>query len=178
MTFKFSVLVVANRTAGSDDLLEALRALAERRPTSFTLLVPAEAPGPAGRQAAQDNLEKALEKMRAVGLEVTGRLGDSDPVAAVRDAWDPRSFDEVIVSTLPTKASKWLQVDLPHRVAKLTGVQVTHVVALQSKKPAPTPVPPREKQGVLTPLRVLSWGGAHAKSRTPEEADPNARSRA
>ena len=175
MGFKFSVLVVANRTADSVDLLEALRAQAQSRPTSFTLLVPASAPGPAGRQAAQQNLDKALERMHAAGLEVSGRLGDADPVAAVRDAWDPRSFDEVIVSTFPNRASKWLQVDLPHRVAKLTGVQVTHVVAFESKKPVPTPVQPREKPGVPAPLRVLSWGGGHSKSQKPEQADRNVR---
>jgi hypothetical protein len=161
MAFTFSILVVANRTARSEELLDALRAHAERRPTRFTLLVPAAAPGPESREAAEATLSDALEGMRGTGLEVDGRVGRSDPVSAVSDAWDPKEFDEVIVSTLPGQASKWLQVDLPHRVARITGVQVTHVLSSEHKKQGVRgPAPKHEKQGVLSPFSVLSWGGS------------------
>ena len=73
--------------------------------------------------------------MRDTGLEVEGQVGHHDPIAAVDDMWDPKRFDEVIVSTLPGAASKWLQVDLPHRVARMTGVQVTHVIASDRRAP-------------------------------------------
>jgi hypothetical protein len=74
--------------------------------------------------------------------------------------WDPRSFDEVIVSTLPGQASKWMLMDLPHRIARFTGVRVTHVVASDEKvKLESVPAPERAKRGVLSPLSVLSWGG-------------------
>ena len=43
--------------------------------------------------------------------------------------WDPAKFDEIVVSTLPTGTSKWLQIDLPHRVERITGMPVEHVVA-------------------------------------------------
>ena len=129
MAFKFSILVVANRTAQSEDLLDALRAHAERRSTRFTLLVPAQAPGPESREAAEATLNGALERMRAAGLEVDGRVGRSDPVSAVTDTWDPKEFDEVIVSTLPLHLSKWLKLDLPSKVAAASGLPVTHVVA-------------------------------------------------
>jgi hypothetical protein len=46
----------------------------------------------------------------------------------VKETWDPGRFDEILVSTLPTGASRWLQIDLPHQVERMTGVQVTHVV--------------------------------------------------
>jgi hypothetical protein len=163
MAFKFSILVVANRTAQSEELLDALRAHAERRSTRFTLLVPAQAPGPESREAAEATLNGALEGMRAAGLEVDGRVGRSEPVSAVTDAWDPKEFDEVIVSTLPGQASKWLQVDLPHRVARITGVQVTHVLSSEPKKQGVRGPAPKHEQGVLGPLSVLSWGGSSTR---------------
>jgi hypothetical protein len=159
MAFKFSILVVANRTADSDELLAALNAHTERHPTAFTLLVPAPAAGPAGREAGKEALERALTAMRDTGLEVEGKVGHHDPIDAVSDVWDPTRFDEVIVSTLPGASSKWLQVDLPHRVARMTGVQVTHVIASDRRAPEITSPPVREKQGLLSPLSVLTWGG-------------------
>jgi hypothetical protein len=172
MAFTFSILVVANRTAQSDELLEALSAHAERRPTRFTLLVPAQAPGPESREAAQATHDAAVGRWREAGLEVgAGRVGRPDAVGAVRDMWDPREYDEVIVSTLPGQASKWLEVDVPHRVARFTGVQVTHVLSSEEKKKGVRgPAPKREKQGVLSPFAVLSWGGRGAgPSEAPAE---------
>jgi hypothetical protein len=160
MTFKFSILVVANRTADSDELLEALKAHTDRHPTAFTLLVPAPAAGPAGKQAGAEVLDRALAAMSEAGLEVEGQVGHQDPIDAVDEAWDPKRFDEVIVSTLPGASSKWLQFDLPHRVARMTGVQVTHVIASDRRAPETTAPPAREKQGLLSPLSVLTWGGS------------------
>jgi hypothetical protein len=170
MAFKFSILVVANRTAHSDELLEALRAYADRRPTKFTMLVPAQAPGPESREAAQATLDAASERMREAGLEVgAGRVGRPDAVGAVRDMWDPREYDEVIVSTLPGQESKWLEVDVPHRIARYTGVQVTHVLSSEPKKQgARGPAPKREKEA-LGPLAVLSWGGSPSRREADDD---------
>ena len=159
MAFKYNVLVVANRTAGSDELLEAMRARAERDTVAFTLLVPAQTVGPQGRETAGETMRAAVERLRDAKLDVEGVVGGADPGDAVAEVWDPQRFDEVIVSTLPGAASKWLQIDLPHRVAKLTGVQVTHVLAQERKAVESEPVPERERSGVLSPLNVLSWGG-------------------
>lgn len=172
MAFKFHVLVVANRTAGSDELLEALRARAERDRVSFTLLVPATGLGPEAREAAQESMTAALERFTAAGLEVEGMLGGHHPMDAVVEAWDPQQFDEVIVSTLPGAASKWLLVDLPHRVARHTGVQVTHVLAAEPRPLTRAPMPERKSQGVLAPLNVLSWGGTRHE---PDQPLPGAR---
>jgi hypothetical protein len=157
MAWKFSVLVVANVTAASDELLAALKDRAERRQCAFRLLVPATGGGKAGREAAQAGLDKALERMRGAGLEVEGVVGDADPVIAVHDLWDPRRFDEIVISTLPTGASRWLAVDLPHRVEKFTGVQVEHVVAAEPRPPVRTePAPEPERYGVLSPLAAIT----------------------
>jgi hypothetical protein len=153
----FKILVVANQTAASPDLLEALRHQTERGPTRFTLLVPAAPTAPA--ETAKQTMENALARMREAGLEVEGTVGFGDPFEVFQESWDPRLYDEVIVSTLPGQTSKWLQTDLPHRIARLTGVQVTHVVATVREEPLVEPPPVHEKHGVLAPLSVLTWGG-------------------
>ena len=139
---KASVLVVANRTAGSDELLQALRERAERGPASFHLVVPATARGVswvadmnAGGDAAEHDLEAALERLRGAGLEIEGEIGDPDPVAAVQDAANAKSYDEMIVSTLHKTVSRWLKLDLPSKAAHATGLPVTHVEA-RAKTPA------------------------------------------
>src|SRR5215218_7246718 len=96
-----AVLVVANVTATSPTLLEALRHRAAERSETFTLLLPATQPGISGREGCQPRLEEALAAWREAGLECDGIVGDDDPVVAVQDMWDPRKFDEIIVSTLP-----------------------------------------------------------------------------
>jgi hypothetical protein len=157
MAWKFSVLVVANVTAASEELIQALMERTERGACGFALLVPAPAAGKVGREAAERTLAAALERLRGEGLEVDGLVGDPDPIAAVHDIWDPMKFDEVVISTLPTGASKWLQVDLPHRVQKLTGVQVIHVVSEPPRPEVRTePAKEPESYGVLSPLAALS----------------------
>jgi hypothetical protein len=128
------ILVVANRTVESPELEEALKQRAAEGDAEFIVVVPsahglAKAANPdAGIADAADHVNHALEKFRNDGLKVEGRLGDPDPVAAVQDAANAESFDEVIVSTLPTHLSKWLRLDLPRKAAHATGLPVTHVV--------------------------------------------------
>jgi hypothetical protein len=166
MPWKYSVLVIANVTAGSDELLDALKRRAEKGSARFTLLVPATGGGRGGREAAEARLETALERMRSAGLEITGRVGDSDPVAAVYDVWDPRSWDEIVVATLSGEASRWLEIDLPRRVERITGMPVTHVVAHEPRTPPPgTPPPEHDRWGVLAPLQPLSWGSEGERTR-------------
>ena len=129
------LLVVANRTAGSPELLHALREHASRGPTAITLLVPATwdpADPHGGRETAARTLNAALHQLRAADLAADGVVGDPDPLVAVREIWDPSRFDEVIVSTLPSAVSRWLKLDLPRRVERLTQLPVTHVRASEA----------------------------------------------
>ena len=147
MPWTTRVLVVANRTAGSNELIQALQERAELGPCEFKLLVPATpaAAGDAhsGKQAAKEQMHGAVERLQSAGLDVEGRVGDPDPIVAVHEVWNPAEFDEVIVSTLPTGASRWLALDLPRRVGRITGAPVTHVVAqAPSARPEPEPSPP------------------------------------
>ena len=169
-----SVLVVAHATAASPELMEALKAKAEQGSVEFTLLLPAKGPGLAARDEAAKNLEQALGEYREAGIEAEGVVGDSDPFVAVTEIWDPRRFDEIIVSTLPGYASEWLRSDLPHRIARYTDAQVHHVIASTPQVQLNwEPMPPREKSP-LGPLSVLAWG--HPKDETPEERERRLRS--
>jgi GABA permease len=162
MTWKRSVLVVANLTATSGELLDVLEERAARQPSSFTLIVPAT-PFAGGRAAANEKLAEAIERLRGSGLEVDGSVGDADPIVAVTEAWDPRRYDEIVISTLPMRFSKWLHAGLPERIEKLTGAPVTHVVAQPAKAPV-EPVPaPEHPHAALGPLSVLGWGGHKAE---------------
>ena len=157
MAWTFSVLVVANVTATSEELLETLRERAGRDRCRFTLVVPAPVVGPEGRDAAERTLAEALDHFREAGLEVEGVIGDPDPISAVTDEWDPQKYDEIVISTLPTGVSKWLQVDLPHRIERTAGVQVTHVVAEpQRREPRTERVSKPDSYGVLSPLQALT----------------------
>lgn len=155
MTWKRSFLVVANVTATSDELIAALK---ERAPASFTLVIPATA-SRGGREAAAAKLEDALEQLHAAGLEAEGSVGNADPILAVTDVWDPKKYDEIIVSTLPMRFSKWLHAGLPERIGKLTDAPVSHVVSLPPRpEPEVAPPPPHPDNG-MGPLSVLAWGG-------------------
>jgi hypothetical protein len=90
-----------------------------------------------GGTEAEDHMKNAVERMRSAGLEVTeGKVGDPDPIAAVQDEVNFASYDEIVVSTLPGGVSKWLKLDLPHRVERSTGLPVTHVTASEVKVPS------------------------------------------
>jgi hypothetical protein len=130
------LLVVANRTADAPGLLDELERRAREHPVEVTLLVPA--PWTEHEQSAQ-RAKVAVDALRERGLEVgEAILGDADPVCAVTEEWDPRRYDEVLVVTLPTGTSRWLQFDLPHRVARLTDAKVEHVEV--------APAPPVEER--------------------------------
>jgi hypothetical protein len=160
VTWKCNVLVVASVTAGSPELIGALRARAEKGPAAFTMVVPAtRAAG--GRAAARDRLEQALGLLHEAGLEADGSVGDEDPIVAVTDVWNPGRFDEIVVSTLPMGLSKWLHAALPERISKLTDAPVAHVV---SEPPghvlAPGRPPAHDRPSdVMGPFSVLAWGG-------------------
>ena len=112
------VLVLANRTAGSPQLRDALLDRRQQGPIEVTLLVPAawEPQDPhGGQETGRRRVREALADLRDTGLEVQCRVGDADPVTALREEWDPDRYDEVIVSTLPGRVSRWLQIDLPRR---------------------------------------------------------------
>jgi hypothetical protein len=122
--YRTKLLVVANQTVDSDELYETIHARAERGPLSVTLLVPQDAQG-----GMAHRVRASLDRLHSHGIEAEAMLGDVDPCCAVIEAWDPRRWDEVLVSTLPTGTSRWLRIDLPRRIQRAIDAPVTHVVS-------------------------------------------------
>ena len=78
-------------------------------------------------------LELALPLLEeAVGDRVEGKIGDPNPSDAIHDAMNLDGYDEIIISTLPARVSRWLHADLPSKLKPL-GVPVTTVVAKSTR---------------------------------------------
>ncbi len=129
------VLVVANRTAATPALIEAVRERAQLGPATFTLLVPSTAQGlhqlvdpeDHGISEAEQTIELATPLLEeAAGGKVEPMVGVAEPLAAIQDAINLHGFDEIILSTLPSRVSRWLKLDLPSKLGGL-GLPVTTV---------------------------------------------------
>ncbi len=140
------VLIIAHRTAATPELLEAVRERSAQSPTRFTLLVPRASHGlhrvvdPEDHHPgeAQAVLDRALPLLAdAAGAPVEGRIGDPAPLTALEDALNEQGYDEILISTLPTRLSRWLKLDLPSK-AEGFGLPVHTLTASEPAEGAPT----------------------------------------
>lgn len=131
------VLIVAHQTAATRELLATVRERVHSGPATFHLVVPKRThglerlmdPEDASAEEAQRALEQALPLLsEAAGCVVSGSVGDAQPLMAIEDAVNAGAYDEIIISTLPLGASRWLKLDLVSKARGL-GLPVTHVVA-------------------------------------------------
>jgi hypothetical protein len=127
------VLVVAHRTAATPRLLDEVRRRAQAGRCRVTLLVPRPYWDP-DTEEAELVVELAVPLLEeATGTHVAAVVGDADPIEAVRRLLETTPVDEVIVSTLPRRVSRWLRRDVPTRLEAL-GLPVTVVTATQSAR--------------------------------------------
>jgi hypothetical protein len=141
-----SYLVVANQTLGGAHLLSAVRERMRAGACRFHVIVPATRPrehatwteGDA-QALAQERLDQALAAFQELGAPATGEVGDERPIQAIADVLMREPFDEIILSTLPPGMSRWLKMDLPHRVEAVYGLPVTHIIGQPSPVHGPTP---------------------------------------
>lgn len=139
-------LLIANQTLGGPELRRVIQDRLDTGPCRFHVVVPVvrraglmersiDAYG-GGRSADEEADDRAaatvrlrleLDRLRALGADVEGEIGDVDPVIAAQDALAGRPFDEVILSTLPAGASQWIRLDLPRRLERALGRPITHI---------------------------------------------------
>jgi hypothetical protein len=138
------VLVVAHRTAATHGLADAVRSRAASGPARFTLVVPRTPhglqrltdPEDTDESEAREILDRALPVLsEAAGSPVEGRVGDPVPLTAIEDALNSEEFDEIIISTLPKRVSRWLRLDLPSKARGL-GKPVTVVTPAEEARAA------------------------------------------
>jgi hypothetical protein len=123
-------LVVANRTASGEQLLEYLRAKRTgERERLFIVVVPQEGGGGTAAQAARGRLGQVLDRLRSEGLVTAGMIGDPDPYTATMNALQFFRVDDIVISTLPATRSGWLRANLVERVRRATNKPVEHVEA-------------------------------------------------
>jgi GABA permease len=149
---------VANQTLGGQKLLEAIRDRMNRGPAEFWVLAPATPathlttdfgamgggfsldptvlPTAAeirdeGIAVARSNLETELNRLREIGATADGAVGDPNPMIAIENAVAKQQFNEIILSTLPAGLSRWLAMDLPHRVRRKTNIALTVITAAE-----------------------------------------------
>lgn len=161
MPFRAHLLVVANQTVDSPELLAALRRRASEGPIHVTFLSPCAY---AQREAVRERVDAAITALTGSGVEATSLVGDADPIVAVHEVWNPGRYDEIVVSTLSAPVSRWMQIDLPHRVARLTDCRVQHVESApatpaQARPPTPPPAPRPLLESVLSLMRSSTRRG-------------------
>jgi GABA permease len=136
------VLVMANQTVDSDELLDELRRIGADQTTKYFVVVP-ESPietgvaathGPldiaeATHVVAQRRLENTLSTLRSDNLDADGTMGDFRPMRALADAVDTFRPDQIIIATLPLEESVWHRFEVVDKARAQYGVPVTHVVA-------------------------------------------------
>ena len=132
-------LVVANRTAAGDDLLDRLDELAsegDRR--LFIACVPQEGGDGSAAARARSRLAQIVDRVRSRGHLAAGIVGDPEPYTAIMHALEFFRVDDIVISTLPATRSGWLRADLIKRVANATDKPVIHFEAAPADTPAPT----------------------------------------
>src|SRR3954469_6930448 len=132
-------LVLANQTASSPELSDAIRQLLQQDPDAeFVLLVPAT-PGEdllewqpeEGEIVAKRTGEAARAHLETIGARVVRvEVGDPLPRKAIEDELGRQreAYDGIIISTLPIQRSRWPALDQPRRIERRFGLPVTHVV--------------------------------------------------
>ncbi|MHA3019604.1 amino acid permease [Mycobacterium sp. BMJ-28] len=136
------VLVLANQTVESDELLDELRRIGADQDTVYHVVVPASpietgvaaSHSPldvweATKRVAAQRLEQTLATLRSENLHVAGELGDYRPLRALSTAVEDFRPDQIVIATLPPEESVWERFDVVDRARSEHQIPVTHVVA-------------------------------------------------
>jgi hypothetical protein len=122
-------LVVANQTATSEELTTRLKQLADEGPRRFIIVVPQDHGEGTAVRDARERLNRLLDSLHEAGIVAAGMIGDPDPFAATMNAVQFFHISEIVISTLPETASRWVADKLVERVQKASGKPVEHVAS-------------------------------------------------
>jgi hypothetical protein len=138
-------LIVANQTLGGEQLSAKIAECMSAGPCRFYLAAPVTqteasdrwasgglegvVPGAykIARALAEGRLQQELARLRDAGAEADGEVVDPLRVDAIQKLASREEVDEIVVSTLPRRLSRWMAMDLPHRVRRATKLPVTHI---------------------------------------------------
>jgi len=132
------ILVIANETVASKQLLDAVRGEAQAGIDLVTVLAPVNAPSggyvvyeDTRRAAAGRRLDRTLNALHEAGISAHGLVVDTSPEDAVRDALatlEPPP-DRIVVSTHPEQKSGWLRKNVVDKIRDAAGsTPVEHIV--------------------------------------------------
>jgi hypothetical protein len=130
------ILVIANETVGGEKLRELIRQKSEGVQEDVLVVTPAlNAPlrhwvsdEDDARAAAQERLDRSLARLRELGVEARGEVGDGDPLQAMEDALRTFGADEIVISTHPEGRSHWLEKGVVTKARERFAVPITHIV--------------------------------------------------
>jgi hypothetical protein len=120
-------LVLANQTAGGDELVKRLEQLAEEGPRRFIVVVPQDSGDGGAVRAARERLRQLLQSLENDGIVAAGMIGDPDPYTAARNALEYFHISELVISTLPSNRSAWIEKGLVEKLERDSGKPVMHV---------------------------------------------------
>jgi hypothetical protein len=120
-------LVLANQTVAGTELVERLEQLAEEGPHRFIVVVPQSSGDGTAVNAARERLGQLLASLESDGIVAAGMIGDPDPYTAARNALEYFHISELVVSTLPSNRSQWIEKGLLEKLERESGKRVVHV---------------------------------------------------
>src|SRR3954463_5307014 len=127
-------LVLANQTVAGGRLVERLAQLAEEGPRRFIVVVPQDSGDGTAVSSARERLGQLLSSLADDGVCAAGMMGAPDPYTAARNALDYFHISEIVVSTLPSNRSQWVEKGLIDKLERESGKRVIHVES--SEQPA------------------------------------------
>lgn len=130
-------LVVATQTVDSPDLLKRLKDRAAERPHRYTIISPRS--GEVTREEVCERLARTLAELYRAEIDATGQPMSPEPVAAVQNAIEHYRINEILVSTLSGKQSKWLEDGLLEKIGEMTKDPVEHVESTPATSSASRP---------------------------------------
>ena len=130
------ILVIANETVGGGPLREEIRRRSEGYDEQVLVITPAlnsplrhwASDEDGARKDAQERLNASLARLREVGIDAKGEVGDAEPLQAMEDALRLFGADEIIISTHPEGRSHWLERGVVEKARERFAVPITHVV--------------------------------------------------